>query len=290
MGATINGAGSAGSQSMMAGALSIKTAKDAKNRAVAGGRSSSKPTKRLNYNYRDISGQLMRAKKSQSAAMVVARAKSKVSVLARSAASGQYNKKEIANALAHAKRMVRCAQQKTRNLREEEQEHKAHEKEKAARDQQLRNEAKRRVAQKERKIEGKIMAKEIQEHSRDKRRRNEMMKKRLIHRSQERAKMNEADMKYIKGQMEKDDGGEERYSPLGDSAVLDLSMEAAALAEIQRLDQERQQLEAQIEAEIAAELAMEGGDLSGGTTQMTSQSSTVTQSAPVEAASVDVAL
>ncbi|MCI8391077.1 MAG: hypothetical protein HFI35_10445 [Roseburia sp.] len=288
MGATVNGAGSASSQSMMAGTLSIKTAKGIKNRVVAE-KSSSKPKKRLNYNYRDISGQLIRAKKSQSAAMVTARAQSKLAVLSRSAASGQYSKKEIANAIAHARRMVRCAQQKTRNLREEEMEQRSHEKETSARDQQRRNEAKRRIAQKERKIECKIAAKEIQENSRNKRRRNEMMKKRLMHRSQERAKMNEADMKYIKGQMDRDDG-EEHYSPLGDSAVLDLSMEAAALAEIQRLDQERQQIEAQIEAEIAAEIAMESGsDGSGSMASLPSQS-TAAQSAPVEAASVDVAL
>lgn len=288
MGATVNGAGSASSQSMMAGTLSIKTAKGIKNRVVAE-KSSSKPKKRLNYNYRDISGQLIRAKKSQSAAMVTARAQSKLAVLSRSAASGQYSKKEIANAIAHARRMVRCAQQKTRNLREEEMEQRSHEKETSARDQQRRNEAKRRIAQKERKIECKIAAKEIQENSRNKRRRNEMMKKRLMHRSQERAKMNEADMKYIKGQMDRDDG-EEHYSPLGDSAVLDLSMEAAALAEIQRLDQERQQIEAQIEAEIAAEIAMESGsDDSGSMASLPSQS-TAAQSAPVEAASVDVAL
>ena len=273
---------------MMAGTLSIKTAKGIKNRVVAE-KSSSKPKKRLNYNYRDISGQLIRAKKSQSAAMVTARAQSKLAVLSRSAASGQYSKKEIANAIAHARRMVRCAQQKTRNLREEEMEQRSHEKETSARDQQRRNEAKRRIAQKERKIECKIAAKEIQENSRNKRRRNEMMKKRLMHRSQERAKMNEADMKYIKGQMDRDDG-EEHYSPLGDSAVLDLSMEAAALAEIQRLDQERQQIEAQIEAEIAAEIAMESGsDGSGSMASLPSQS-TAAQSAPVEAASVDVAL
>ena len=108
MGATVNGAGSASSQSMMAGTLSIKTAKGIKNRVVAE-KSSSKPKKRLNYNYRDISGQLIRAKKSQSAAMVTARAQSKLAVLSRSAASGQYSKKEIANAIAHARRMVRSA-------------------------------------------------------------------------------------------------------------------------------------------------------------------------------------
>lgn len=289
MGATVNGAGSMSSQSTMAGTLSIKSAKDIKNRVVSG-KASSRPQKRLNYNSRDISGQLVRAKKSQSAAVITARAKSKLASLQRSAASGQYNKREVANAIAHARRMVRCAQQKTRNLREEEQEQRAHEREKAARDQQRRNEAKRRVAQKEKKIESKIAAKEIQEQSRDKRRRNEIMKKRLMHRSQERAKMNEADMKYIKGQMEQNDGGD-NYSPIRDSAVLDLSMEAAALAEIQRLDQERQQLEAQMEAQIAAEMAMADGasDPSASTVSLPSQTST--QSAPVEAgASVDVSL
>lgn len=261
MATTINGAVSNQSQSAMTGMLTIKNTNDAQARMSAvraNTRKKGSTTKKpLNYNHREISGQLLRAKKSQSASNVLTRAKSRLAMLQRQAGSGQYDEKEIANALAHARRMVRCAQLKVRNLRQEEQERNAHRKEKGEHEQQKQNEVKRRVAQREREIEKKIAIEEMQAVVTEKRKRGELVRKRRIHRNQEQSRINEADMKYLKAQMESG-GGASSYSSQAQGAVLDLSMEAAAMAEVQMLEaQIQQQVELEIEAEIAAEVAVE---------------------------------
>lgn len=255
MGSTINGAACGmNTQSAMVGTLTIKNTNNPQARMSAIGRtgSSTKAKKQLNYNHREISGQIMRAKKAQNAANVLSRAKSKLATLQRQAGSGQYDTKEVANALAHARRMVRCAQLKVRNLRVEEQELKAHNRESSAKAQQKQNEVKRRVAQKEQELKKKVAVEEMQEVAREKRKRNEMVQKRRMHRNQERSRINEADMKYIKGLMEQPQGMDTNVSA-GSCAMLDLSMEAAALAEVQMLAQAQQQMEAEIEAAIEAE-------------------------------------
>lgn len=257
---TVNGVGNAASQSMMTGTLTIKNRNDS-NARMAGVRKTTKTAKKpLNYNHREISGQLVRAKKAQSASVVLTRAKSKLAVLQRAAGTGQYDSREMANAIAHARRMVRCSQLKVRNLKEEEREQKAHSRENSSKTQQRKGEVKRRVAQKERQLKQKITLEESQEVLREKRKRSEMMQKRRMHRSQEQGKISEADMKYIKGQMENGGNvGNCSYSAMGQGAVLDLSLEAAALAEVQMLEQ---QIQAEVEAEVAAEMAMEAGSLS----------------------------
>lgn len=257
---TVNGVGNAASQSMMTGTLAIKNRNDP-NACMAGVRRTTKTAKKpLNYNHREISGQLVRAKKAQSASLVLTRAKSKLAVLQRAAGTGQYDSRELANAIAHARRMVRCSQLKVRNLKEEEREQKTHSRENDSKKQQRQGEVKRRVAQKERQLKQKITLEESQEVLREKRKRSEMIQKRRMHRSQEQGKISEADMKYIKGQMENGRGfGRCPYPAAGQGAVLDLSLEAAALAEVQMLEQ---QIQAEVEAEVAAEMAMEAGSMS----------------------------
>lgn len=258
MAAVINGAGSSQSQSAMNGMLTIKNT----NRMQAGisairmtnRKSESKTKKQLNYNHREISGQLVRAKKSQNAATVVTRAKSRLAALQRQAGSGQYDSKEMANALAHARRMVRCAQLKVQNLREEEQEQRAHKRENRSEKQQNQNEVKRRVAQKERKVKSKLVTQEIQNAAKEKRTRRELAQKRRIHRNQEQNQITEADMKYLKGLKENNGGANNCFSQ---GAVLDLSMEAAAMAEVQMLEaQIQQQVEQEMDAESMADMAM----------------------------------
>ena len=289
MGTTVNGMPSAASQSAMLGTLSVGS----NNRygRTSATRSSSKkstPKKKLNYNPREISGQLVRVKKSQSASIVLTRAKAKVALLMRQGGSGQYNQREIANAIAHAQRMVRCAQLKVRNLKTEEMEQKGYDKKHGAKDQQKKGEVKRRIAQKERQLESKIAAKEMQETIRQKREYREMMQRRRMHRTEEQSKINEADMKYIKGMLEK--GHDNGYDAVRPEAVLELSAHAAALAELQRLESERQQMEQEMESEAAAEASMDpagGIDIS-----MVSAESVSAETAPIPeaAVSVDVAV
>lgn len=133
MGISINAPGSVSNQASMTGTLSIRKSTNTFEQMAGVSSSGGTSKKQLNYNHRDISGQLLRAKKPQSASAALTRAKSKVSMLQRAAASGQYDSKEVANALAHARRMVRCAQLKVRNLREEEREQQSAQKETAVR-------------------------------------------------------------------------------------------------------------------------------------------------------------
>ena len=76
--------------------------------------------KSLSYNPRDISSQIMRAKKMTGATQVLSRARAKVAMLRRAKATGEYDSAELENALMHAKRMVECAGMKVNNLREED--------------------------------------------------------------------------------------------------------------------------------------------------------------------------
>lgn len=293
MGTTISGAGCAQSQSAMKGSLAIQNKNAMVGSMLGVGKTQSKAKKPLNYNHREISGQLMRVKKSQSAGTVLTRAKSRLANLQRAAGSGQYDSKEVANAIAHARRMVRCAQLKVRNLKEEEREQASHTRENAGQEQKKRNEVKRRVSQKERDLKSKVVREEVQQVTKEKRKRNEMVQKRRMHRNQEQGKINEANMKYIKAQME-DGKGTGGCSTSGAGAVLDLSMEAAAMAEVQMLEQMMaEQIETEVEAEVEAEMEVEialesgGASFSGASQGMSSGGD---GAATAEAGSVDVSI
>ena len=80
MGISINAPGSVSSQASMTGTLSIRKAQIHLSRWRGVSSSGGTSKKQLNYNHRDISGQLLRAKKPQSASAALTRAKSKVSI------------------------------------------------------------------------------------------------------------------------------------------------------------------------------------------------------------------
>ena len=76
--------------------------------------------KALSYNPKEISSQILRAKKTVGAARVLSRARAKLAMLKKAQATGEYDSAELENAIAHAKRMVECADMKVNNLREED--------------------------------------------------------------------------------------------------------------------------------------------------------------------------
>lgn len=76
--------------------------------------------KSLSYNPKEISSQIMRAKKAVRASQVLSRARAKLAMLKRAQATGEYDLVELENAIAHAKRMIDCASMKVNNLREED--------------------------------------------------------------------------------------------------------------------------------------------------------------------------
>lgn len=257
MGMTINGAGAGDTGLRMQGTLTIKNVNHPYARMEGMRKTEKRATRKLNYNHREISGQLIRAKKPQAAGNVLTRAKAKLATLQRAAGSGQYDTKEVANAIAHARRMVRVAQLKVQNLKAEEQERAQNCRESQNEVQQHRNEVKRRAAQKERELKSKAAIEEIQNVQKEKSRRQEMIRKRRQHRAQEQGKINEADMKYIKAQMENQNSSSASAGDFDAGVFVELSASAVRLAEAEMQIQTEAELEAQIEAEIAAEMALE---------------------------------
>ena len=237
MGFSVNSAGSTSGAMAMAGTLTIKNAnKDARARIdYVCGKSKSSTKKKVNYNYREVSNQLLRAKKPQGAANALTKAKSRLATLQRCAATGEYDSKEISAAVAHAKRMVECAQLKVRHLKQE--------------NMQKKGEIRRRAANKERELKEKIAIEEIQNVQKEKAKRVEIRQKRNNHRRQEQSKISEADMKYIKAQMENHNTSD--ISP--DSGVIvSLSAESANL----QMTEAQIKMQAQQDAELETDLTL----------------------------------
>lgn len=198
--------------------------------------------KKLNYNPREISSQLLRASKTTSATEILTRAKSKLGVLRRCQGTGQYDTDELRIAISHAQKMVRCAQLKVRNLKEEEQ-------------TGIRN---------ERKSSWKRQQKKAMESM-------ELRQKRCRHRNRERAKINLADMEYMDEKRRYDSQSDKNST----GVTLELSNAAMQLKELQMTaaaltPAEEQQLEEEIEQQIEMELQMQeagiptdGASLSG---------------------------
>ena len=164
--------------------------------------------KSLNYNAKQISSQLIRATKSRTAAAVLTKAKSTVNNLQHCLGTGEYDDNEVQIALAHAKRMVKCAQSKVSDLKQ------------------------------------KMATEEIQQVQKEKSRRQEIIRKRRMHRNEERSNINEADMKYLENTMDYKHSGS---STTAGAATVDLSYVGLQMSELQ-------QMEAQMNAQMNAEL------------------------------------
>jgi len=215
--------------------------------------------KKLNYNSREISSQLVRASKTGTASIVLVRAKTKVGVLKRCLGTGQYNDREVLAAVAHAQRMVNCAQLKVRNLKEEEQIKRKNEKEQEENRFKKKNEIKRKVGQKERELKNKIEMEKLQLSRKEKMQQQELCRKKRMNRSRELGKINEADMKYLK---EKSENSEDSQQPDYNGVSLELSNLAMSLSELQMSGQAikvtEQQLEQEIEMQIEMQMQAEG--------------------------------
>lgn len=76
--------------------------------------------KKLRYDYKSISTQILRSKTSVSARQVASKARREVIRLKRQRLNGEYNDEELKSAILHAQAMVRVAKKKARHLQEEE--------------------------------------------------------------------------------------------------------------------------------------------------------------------------
>ena len=82
--------------------------------------SSGKLKKRLPYNFKQISKQIMQSKRADEARPLVTKIRVKLSWLKRQLKNGEYGDNEIAAAIIHAAAMERIAKRKVRHLEEEE--------------------------------------------------------------------------------------------------------------------------------------------------------------------------
>lgn len=216
--------------------------------------------KRLNYNMREISSQILRASKAQSASIVLVRAKSKVSSLKRCYGTGQYDDNEVRPALAHAQRMVQVARKKVQNLKEEEREQRRFQQQKAERVMERKREVKAEIAQKK---QAKKIAKQIEEmneNRQEKMKRQVMEQKRRMHRSNERGKITEADMKYLYDRAE--DRGDKDWEVDLDGVVCSISASAAGLSNLENIAMLLDGAEAEMALEMVdggAAMAAAGG-------------------------------
>ena len=113
---------------MMIGTNSSYTRISLKNAdgSSAGTISISKPSnksskkKRLPYNFKQISNAILMSKTSTAASRAVTKARGVVAMLQRKLKNGEYDEKEVENAIIHAKKMERIARKRMKHMKEEE--------------------------------------------------------------------------------------------------------------------------------------------------------------------------
>lgn len=92
------------------------TSKSTRSVSMAG----KKKYKKLTYNYKRLSNQIMQAKTSINAKQVSTKTKFQIADLRMKLISGDYNYTDIHNALVHAEKIARVAKKRLKNLQEEE--------------------------------------------------------------------------------------------------------------------------------------------------------------------------
>lgn len=249
--------GLSGSTGQNQGAVSARNSvsgkdKNQKTNSIRRPNQNKRPPKHLNYNSREIRNALAPVRDSQSAGRVLCQARSKLSSLLRCKGTGMYNETELSNAIGHARRMVRCAQLKNRNLKKEEDLQKRYAKQEEAQEQRQKREIKSKIQRKKRVLEQQIKMEKMQNMRRKKQHEEELIRRRRMNRLAEKSEMDEADMEYKYNMNRNTDrtdchrNPESFYLPV-EGAELELSEEAMMQSE----EQMEQQLEMMLQAELA---------------------------------------
>lgn len=176
-------------------AQSLKDIQEARRRAMklsnskANKNTKKKRKKSVNYNAKELSHQLSHASRAAGATRVLIRARGMIEYLQRCAATGDYDEGEIKAALAHARRMVKCARKKVRNMKKEEQIERKGKKGSVSKDIKKDNEIKALI-------------------------RRELKKLRIKNRNEEQQEISDADMRYLKERIRQ----QQRSASGGDSS------------------------------------------------------------------------
>lgn len=100
--------------------ISYKNTNNMTPGTVSVSKSGSKKKKSLQYNFKEISSQIMTARTSGTARQVMIRAQGKVAMLQKKVKNQDYDEKELQSALIHARKMERIARKRMKHLEEEE--------------------------------------------------------------------------------------------------------------------------------------------------------------------------
>lgn len=100
--------------------ISLKNRDGSSAGVITISRPKAKKKKRLSYNFKKISNQILMSKTALTAAKAVNKAKMSVVMLTMRQKSGDYDEEEVKAALEHAKSMERTAKKRKRHMEEEE--------------------------------------------------------------------------------------------------------------------------------------------------------------------------
>ena len=102
-----------------AGTLTVSTGRS-RSASRSGKTSAKKKYKKLQYNFKRLSNQILRTKTPASAKQLVTKAKFQIADLKMKMVSGDYDYTEIHSALVHAEKIARVAKKRLKNLQQEE--------------------------------------------------------------------------------------------------------------------------------------------------------------------------
>ena len=103
-----------------AGSLAVSSSRTRTSKSKSTSKTGQKKYKKLQYNFKRLSNQIMRTKTSINAKQLVTKTKFQIADLKMKLISGDYSYEEIHNALLHAEKIARVAKKRMKNLEEEE--------------------------------------------------------------------------------------------------------------------------------------------------------------------------
>lgn len=101
--------------------LQIKSPNRSVSASMSASKSSPKKKKRLPYNFKAISSQILLSKTSGSAGKAVTKARGTIAMLLRKVRSGEYDDQDLELAIKHARKMERIAKKRVKHLKQEEE-------------------------------------------------------------------------------------------------------------------------------------------------------------------------
>lgn len=102
------------------GSLTVSTSRTRTSKSKSTSKTGQKKYKKLQYNFKRLSNQIMRTKTSVNAKQLVTKTKFQIADLKMKLISGDYSYEEVHNAIVHAEKIARVAKKRMKNLEQEE--------------------------------------------------------------------------------------------------------------------------------------------------------------------------